>query len=842
MAITSYITPITDRTRNDVEYARLHQNDLVNKNKGAWNYTDANRVCNNLKYAAEWMYDQGFLSTPYEISVKTNWVESDIITIEQLNTMIIYPMNNLYTYSRNDLNWIPIASVVNMDYHIANAIEKNIHALATQLLPPPDTYHLTVNSGAGSGDYAPRTVVNITANTPEEGLVFDYWSGDHLENIGNARSAITTYTMPYQDVTLTAHYTSSVPHILTVVTYTSTDTVALYMGQTRAIEADPAPQGKVFHHWDVSPSRYDNNLYEPAATTTFTMPNEAVTLTAIYIDKGQKQLVINQGTGSGWYDYDTYVPISSNKAVGDVFTNWTGATQYLTGPATQEYNSVRIPDVARIELTAHWTTPPATNIQLTVVNGVITSTGQTTGTFTEGDRISITANAAPSGQTFTSWSKTGGGSISNSGSSTATFVIGSSAATVTANYRTLEYHTLTLTTSSGTTVTIRESQERVTIDANPIPSGYTFDQWTGDTSGFVTGWISTTATMGTSDRTITANYRQLNTHTLTVHQLSGDVTYTKTEGETVSITAEAAPTGKQFTDWVKSGSGSISFNASQTITYTFGNGDGELTPRYVNIWTITVVGGTIDSPAGSTKVLREGSNYRLDCRSLAVYEQFTGWTVSGPGTVTNSAATNTRFTVGAGDATITAGITQYPDKTLTIYWRNPSTQVDTLVSSQTYTYGSTITGIEAEVAPDQTTFSTWLGDVELLQPSALASTVTINSLTKNATLIATYYYPQTPEYYTLTVYDGSGSGTYATGSQQTIRANTPSQGWEFYNWYGDTQYLVNPDLTQSENAVIIPQQSITLHAKFNMIGELPLYRVSVTGRYCKWNLYNRRRN
>ena len=31
MATVSYITPITDRTREDVEYARLHQNDLKNK-------------------------------------------------------------------------------------------------------------------------------------------------------------------------------------------------------------------------------------------------------------------------------------------------------------------------------------------------------------------------------------------------------------------------------------------------------------------------------------------------------------------------------------------------------------------------------------------------------------------------------------------------------------------------------------------------------------------------------------------------------------------------------------------------------------------------------------------
>ena len=64
------------------------------------------------------------------------------------------------------------------------------------------------------------------------------------------------------------------------------------MGEIQYIEADPAPQGKVFHHWDVSPSTHDDKLYEPASTTHFTMPNEDVTLTAVYITKGEKQLKV----------------------------------------------------------------------------------------------------------------------------------------------------------------------------------------------------------------------------------------------------------------------------------------------------------------------------------------------------------------------------------------------------------------------------------------------------------------------------------------------------------------------------------------------------------------------
>lgn len=835
MITVNYITPITDRTQADVEYARQHQNDLINKNKGSWNYTDINRICNNLKYASEYMYEQGFLMEPYSGQFKYDWTETDIITYDTLNSMIVENMNNLKTYSRPDLTWYPITSIANVDYSLANWIERNINALATQIPIPPDKYTLTVNNGTGSGEYEANTIVQIQANSAEEGMIFSNWSGNHLENIDNANAAITTYKMPYQDIILQANYTSAVPHTLTVTTYTTTNTYSLSMGDTQYIEADPAPQGKVFHHWDVEPSSYEDKLYEPAASTRFTMPNEAVKLTAVYITKGEKYLKVNNGNGTGYYEYGTYASVSSNKPTGATFTKWTGDTQYLTGDVTREYNSIKIPDVNTITITANWSTPPATNIKLTVVNGVITSTEETTGTYTQGNKISITADAVPEGYIFDGWTLSGGGSIASSSSTITTVTIGSSDTVVTANYRELEYHELTVTTHSGTTTQTLEAYDYFKVDADPAPDGQTFDKWTGDTDsfnqyaifGFRRDEAQTGTYMGKSDRNIVATYRDIDTHLLTVNQLSGEVEYEQAELSTIKITAEDAPEGQRFVRWTLSGEGSLSSTTSATTTFTFGDGDATLTPIYVNTWTITVINGTINGKSSAT--LDEGSSYTLKTRTLAIYEKFEGWVIDGLGTINNTASTTTTFKVGASDATITAGLTQYPDKTLTIYWRHPDTNVDTLVSQTTYTYGTKITGIEAQVAPNKSTFSTWLGDVNLLSPSALASTVTINNLTADTTIIATYYYPEAPEYYSLTVYNGTPEeGEYAVGSQVSIRANTPNEGWEFYKWYGDTQYLVNPDITLSENAVIMPSKAITLYAKFKVVGELPLYRVSVT--------------
>lgn len=828
MATVSYITPITNRTNADVAYAKANQADLENKHKGAWNYTDANRVCNNLKYAAEHMYEQGFLSQPYSMTIKTDWVETDIITYEQLNTMIVDNMNNLKTYSRPDLTWYPVASIANMDYNVANWLEKNIDALATQVPMPPDTYVLNVKKGSGSGIYEANTVVTIQADPPGVGEVFSHWSGDHLENIDNATAMITTYKMPHQDITLEAIYTSTVPHTLKVITYTKTETTSLLLGEVKYIEADPAPQGKVFHHWDVTPSQYDGNLYEPAATTHFTMPNEDVTLSAFYITKGQKYLKVTNGTGTGYYDYGTYVAVAPSLPSNATFTGWSGDTQYLTGSVTQAYNSVLIPDVSTITIRANYTTPPTppvTNVRLTVVNGVITNTGETTGYYTQGDKVSITANPVPSGDKFTGWTRSGGGSVTNSSSLTATVTIGTTATTMTANYRTLEYYTLTVTTNSGTTTSTKERYDYFSIDAGTAPDGQTFSHWSGNTSGLDVNDPTTGTTMGAGNRTITAVYRSIGTHTLTVKQLSGDVIYEQAEFSKATITADAAPDGQRFVRWSRSGSGSLSSTTSRTTTFTFGNGDTTLTPVYVNIWTITVIGGTIN---GSTSaVLDQGTQYTLRATGITSTQKFEGWTKTGPGTITNTASSYTYFTVGAGDATITANVSNYPAKTITIYMRDPDTGEDTLVSSNSYTYNSKVT-IEAPIAPDKTTFLSWLGDTSYLSPSALASSVTINNITADITITATYFYPEAPQYYNLTVHNGyPDSGSYAAGTQVAITAKTPNAGWEFYKWYGDIEYLVNPDVTQPENSVIMPLKSISLYAKFKVIGELPLYRVSV---------------
>jgi len=64
---------------------------------------------------------------------------------------------------------------------------------------------LVVNQGTGDGDYAAGTVVNIVADAPQAGFVFDQWTGD-VADIADINNATTTLTMPAANATIMATY------------------------------------------------------------------------------------------------------------------------------------------------------------------------------------------------------------------------------------------------------------------------------------------------------------------------------------------------------------------------------------------------------------------------------------------------------------------------------------------------------------------------------------------------------------------------------------------------------------------------------------------------------------
>jgi len=64
---------------------------------------------------------------------------------------------------------------------------------------------LTVVSGSGSGSYVPGTIVEIAADAPPGGQIFDQWTGD-TGDVDNVLAETTTFTMPAADASVTATY------------------------------------------------------------------------------------------------------------------------------------------------------------------------------------------------------------------------------------------------------------------------------------------------------------------------------------------------------------------------------------------------------------------------------------------------------------------------------------------------------------------------------------------------------------------------------------------------------------------------------------------------------------
>jgi uncharacterized protein (TIGR02145 family) len=66
-------------------------------------------------------------------------------------------------------------------------------------------YILTVTDGTGSGNYAENAVVEISADAPPTGYVWDHWSGD-TQYIDDLNASTTNVTIPAGAVNVTANY------------------------------------------------------------------------------------------------------------------------------------------------------------------------------------------------------------------------------------------------------------------------------------------------------------------------------------------------------------------------------------------------------------------------------------------------------------------------------------------------------------------------------------------------------------------------------------------------------------------------------------------------------------
>ena len=795
-----YITPIYDRTSADVGYARENPTEM---SKGAYNYIDLNRIENNTRYVADDMFNRGITDQPINLNSKYDWNESDVPTSSDMNRIL----NNillLRSLSIENLEWVPFPTAGQINYIAANAIERDLEYMRVQPKPEPDKFYLKVENGSGSGYYIEDTIVKINANVPPIDMIFDKWSGDpeDIKNVDNVHASSTTFKMWHKDATIKANYVGAVPHTLTVKGGSGSGTYR--NGEIIQIVADDAPLGKVFHHWEGEYAE-SNIVNWKASTTSITMPNTDCTITAVYVHPGEHQLVVYNGTGGGYYDYGEKVFISAeDKGRKYTFSHWSGDTVYLED-SKSESTTVNMPD-ARVVVQANYTYTPD-KYTLTVVNG------SGSGTYNETENVSIVADVPPEGTGFYAWMTNDAGYIRDEMSPSTIFGMRYEDATVKAVFNPLR--TITMNNHSNTGITKTESAVQgryYTVDTAEIVGDSIFNYWLEGSEKIGPRFFQ--ILVGDTDRVFDAVYRARKTYKLTVNNGTGTGDYL--ERATVRITANAAPEGKRFSRWNTSSEiYSIDNRYSSTTIVTVGYGNCNVTAVYEDIpvdpvrvyHKLTVNNGT------GSGTYYEGQSVRINANSAPSGYRFSHWE-GDTDRLSSPTASSTYYYMGTSDGTVTAVYSLLPDWTLTV---NNGT------GSGAYKQGASPT-IIANEAQDGYRFLTWTGDIDRVE-NVMASTTRIVGISTNTTVTATYFIPERPDYYLLTVNQGYGGGKQAAGSRVDIHANSPLDGYEFYKWIGDTETI--DDIRSAETTLLMPAYATTITATYKLIGTEDVYTLTV---------------
>ncbi len=207
----------------------------------------------------------------------------------------------------------------------------------------PITYYFTVKvqgkgevrvedkekNAAGKYECHVGEEIVLIASAAEE-YVFVNWSAVNGAFFSEYDRDETTLTCPASDFTVTANFASSVRN-LTLATGEGGSTLpepgVMKAGVENVISITASPTaGFAFSHWECSSAKgkFENDKKE---NTTFTMPNEDCTVTAVFVKGGYRLKLISgvggtvQGT-DGTYEMGATVSLKASAMEGYEFSRW----------------------------------------------------------------------------------------------------------------------------------------------------------------------------------------------------------------------------------------------------------------------------------------------------------------------------------------------------------------------------------------------------------------------------------------------------------------------------------------------------------------------------------------
>ncbi len=281
-----------------------------------------------------------------------------------------------------------------------------------------------------------------------------------------------------------------------------------------------------------------------------------------------------------------------------------------------------------------------------VTGGTASATSATAGT-----TITIKADEAPVGKEFDKWVATGI-TLGDPTKSENYFYMPSNDVSVQAVYKDIFY---SVAVTNGTASASKAIMgETVNLKADDASEGKEFDKWVivGATVADVSK-AETSFVMSAENVTVEATYKNI-IYSVSVTDGTASVSGAAM-GETVTLTANAAPTGKQFDKWVADG---VTLDDATKSTATFVMPAKEVTAQATFkpvIYSLNIINGTASETSVTYNTTVDISANQIDGKV------FSHWDVVGA-TASDKDAKETTVTVGTSDVTAEAVYEDCPCK------------------------------------------------------------------------------------------------------------------------------------------------------------------------------------
>lgn len=297
------------------------------------------------------------------------------------------------------------------------------------------------------------------------------------------------------------------------------------------------------------------------------------------------------------------------------------------------YEGVTIPtaDVTKQEITF---TMPEKDVKLTALfkdidyNITVTDGTSSVPTAKYQEEVTVTANAPATGKEFDKWVVSGITlSDEDLAKSTVGFKMPASNVTMQATYKDVVYR---ITVTNGTTtLDMATYQTEVTVKANEPDTDMYFDKWevTGlDTTGMDLTKTEIKFQMPAGNVTFKATYLAIEKYEIYVVDGTKDKSPAKA-GDTITITANPAPTGKVFDKWTCETAGvTIEFKSATSSKTTFVMPASEITiqAHFRNVDAPPSVEIKVDGGNGAG-TYKEGDSVTITANDPAEGKVFKGW-------------------------------------------------------------------------------------------------------------------------------------------------------------------------------------------------------------------------